>query len=149
MSEFAALTRLFDLPASTVEQWLELQDLPVRWGAEQIERVCLIRFLLDYLKDTQALALVRRVYKGRTKPIPVFSVVNRKFLDLGDQVYDLYDGAEVQLGTETEVLISTAVNLDGFGKLLCDLRDELDDHQRCSADLAADVIPTSSPQSSV
>jgi len=146
--DIQAFTDVFHFTVQKVRTWcrllgLETTDYQVENAAA--EQLTMMRYLLEKIDETDALALIGLVFEDVSGPVPVFSIVNESLLVIGsgEHLY-LLKTAEKVAEQPTVVYTSMAVNVEAFASAL--LSAGAARRRRSSASPALDADDRRSPE---
>lgn len=143
MKELDVFQQMFAIKPEQILTWLDLIDQRPVWEPQLIEKVIIMRFLLDHMEEAKALRLVKAIYRGRDTPVPVISIINSRFLDFEGLLYsletcDLVDNP-VAKSMASNIFTSFAVNVERFASTAVALQQSSSSDQLgCSSDPADD-----------
>lgn len=146
MKELAVFQQMFALKPEKILTWLDLIDQRLVWEPQLIEKVVVIRFLVDHTEEATALKIAKQLYRGRDCPVPVMSIVNQALVEFDGMYFRLADGAYLPEVNVEAVFTSFAVNVGQFASTAAALQQSSSaGRPECSASPAADEAAADCP----
>jgi len=138
MIELNSFSEIFHLEETKIRAWSKLLRLCIdKNRVENIacEKLVLMRYLIDKMGEVEALSLTNTVFDDLNASMPVFSIVNDRFLVVGsdDTRYDMKTGCKTEEIIET-VYTSFAVNVEAFASAIVSFSVSLSENPRESSE---------------
>lgn len=125
MIRLGYVQQVFGFDQDQVGSWAALLDQELGEGLEPefFARLVVLRFLLDYLDETQALVFLKKLGRAPT----ILSIVNQQLLVCGggEEQWDLAKGRRLEQPYTGPVYTSLAINVQQFTDAAMDDADRL------------------------
>ena len=154
MIDLQAFIRVFHLEQHKLRTWCRLLNINIddnQVENKAVERLVMMRYLIDKLGEAEALALVGLVFEDVEGPIPVFSIVNECLLIIGanESMYLMRTGEKIDKKPEI-VYTSLAVNVEAFASAIAQSSAAVSaSRQQCAKHLVPDAsdrhLPATDP----